>query len=105
MKILGAVFSLVLLWCTSAPAIETPAARRYRALTDLCLDRYLTNNDLNTAQLNTGRPLIVHCDCVARFLFSFMDVEAIRELETRVPDKVMSNWDDAAARCSSVILR
>ena len=105
MKILGAAFSFVLLWSASATAIETPAARHYRALTDLCLDRYLTNNDLNAAQLNTGRPLIVHCDCMARFLFSFMDVEAIRQLETRIPDKVTSNWDDAALRCSNVILR
>jgi hypothetical protein len=99
------VVTVALLWSASATAIDTPAARLYRALTDVCLDRYLRNDDLNTAQLNTGRPLIVHCDCMARFLFPGMDDEAIRQLETRIPDKVAASWDDAAQRCSSVILR
>jgi hypothetical protein len=26
-----------------------------------------------------------------------MDAEAIRQLETRIPDKISSNWDDAAS--------
>jgi hypothetical protein len=104
-KISGTAFAFVLVWSTSATAVETPAAGLYRALTDLCLDRYLRDKDLNDAQLNTGRPLIVQCDCMARFLFSYMDAEAIRQLETRVPDKITSNWDDAAQRCSSLILR
>jgi hypothetical protein len=99
------VIAVVLLWSTPAAAMETPAARLYRALTDVCLDHYLKDNDSNTAQQNTGRPLIVHCDCMARFLFPGMDDEAIRQLETRVPDKVAASWDDAAQRCSSVILR
>jgi hypothetical protein len=99
------VVAFVLLWSASASAIDTPAARLYRALTDVCLDRYLKNNDLNTAQQNTGRPLIVHCDCMARFLFPDMDDEAIRQFETRIPHKVMSSWDDAAQRCSTLILR
>src|SRR6476659_2001162 len=97
--------AVVLLWSTSATAIETPAARLYRSVTDVCLDRYLSNNDLNTAQLLTGRPLIVQCDCIARFLFPYMDDEAARQFETRIPDKVTSNWDDAVLRCSNVILR
>ena len=104
-KTSGAAFAFVLVWSTSATAIETPAASLYRALTDLCLDRYLRDKDLNAAQLNTARPLIVHCDCMARFLFSSMDAEAIRQLETRIPDKITSNWNDAALRCSSKILR
>jgi hypothetical protein len=104
-KISGAAFASVLVWSTSATAVETPAAGLYRALTDLCLDRYLRDKDLNDAQLNTGRPLIVHCDCMARFLFSYMDAEAIRQLETRIPDKITSNWDDAAQRCTALILR
>ena len=104
-KISGTAFAFVLVWSTSATAVETPAAGLYRALTDLCLDRYLRDKDLNAAQSNTGRPLIVHCDCMARFLFSFMDAEAIRQLETRIPDKITSNWDDAAQRCSALILR
>jgi hypothetical protein len=102
---ISSVLAFVLLWSTSATAIDTPAARLYRALTDVCLERYLRNNDLNTAQLNTGRPLIVHCDCMARFLFPDMDDEAIRQFETGIPDKVTSNWDDAAQRCSTLILR
>ena len=97
--------AFALLWSASATAIETPAARIYRALTDVCLDHYLSNNDLSTAQLNTGRPLIVHCDCMARFLFPDMDDKAIRQFETRIPDKVASSWDDAAQRCSTLILR
>ena len=104
-KTSGAAFAFVLVWSTAATAIETPTAGLYRALTDLCLDRYLRDKDLNDAQLNTGRPLIVHCDCMARFLFSYMDAEAIRQLETRIPDKITSNWDDAALRCSALILR
>jgi hypothetical protein len=104
MKLSGASFALVLLTNLSATAIETPAARLYRAITDVCLDRYLSNNDLNTAQLNTGRPLIVQCDCIARFLFPYMDDEAARQFETRIPDKVKSNWDDAVLRCTNVIL-
>jgi hypothetical protein len=104
-KISGAAFAFVLVWSTSATAVETPAAGLYRALTDLCLDRYLRDKDLNDAQLSTGRPLIVHCDCMARFLFSYMDAEGIRQLETRIPDKIASNWDDAAQRCSALILR
>ena len=104
-KTSGAAFAFMLVWSTSATAIETPAASLYRALTDLCLDRYLGDKDLNAAQLNTGRPLIVHCDCMARFLFSSMDAEAICQLETRVPDKITSNWDDAAQRCSTLVLR
>jgi hypothetical protein len=104
-KTSAAAFAFVLVLGTSATAIETPAARLYRSLTDLCLDRYLTDKDLNAAQLNTGRPLIVHCDCMARFLFSSMDAEAIRQLETRIPDKITSSWDDAAQRCSTLILR
>ena len=103
-KISSAV-AFALLWSASATAIETPAARIYRALTDVCLDHYLKNNDLNTAQLNTGRPLIVHCDCMARFFFSSMDTEAIRQLETRIPDVILSNWGDAAQRCSTQIFR
>jgi len=87
------VIAFLLLWSTSATAIETPAARLYRALTDVCLDHYLRDNDLNAAQLNTGRPLIVHCDCMARFLFPGMDDEAIRQFETRMPDNVASSWD------------
>jgi hypothetical protein len=94
-----------LLWSTSAVAIETPAARLYRALTDVCVDHYLRDNDLNAAQLNTARPLIVHCDCMARFFFPDVDDEGIRQLETRIPDKVKSNWDDVAQRCSTLILR
>jgi hypothetical protein len=86
-------------------AVETPAAGLYRVLTDLCPDRYLRDKDLNDAQLNTGRPLIAHCDCMARFLFSYMDAEATRQRETRIPDKITSNWDDAALRCSALILR
>jgi hypothetical protein len=104
-KISGAAFAFVLVWSTSATAVETPAAGLYRALTDLCLDRYLRDKDLNDAQLNTGRPFIVHCDCMARFLFSYMDAEATRELETRIPDKIASNWDDAVLRCTALILR
>jgi hypothetical protein len=53
----GVAFAVVLLWSTSATAIETPAARLYRSIADVCLDRYLSNNDLNRAQLHTGRPL------------------------------------------------
>jgi hypothetical protein len=101
----AAVFAFVLVWATSATAVETPAASLYRTLTDLCIDRYLGDKDLNEAQLNTSRPLIVHCDCLARFLFPYMDVEAMRQLETRVPDKFTSNWDDAALRCSTFMLR
>jgi len=104
-KMSAVAFAAVLLWSTSATAIETPAARLYRTIMDVCLDRYLSNDDLNRAQLNTGRPLIVQCDCVARFLFPYMDDEATRQFETRIPDKVTSNWDDAVLRCSSVILR
>jgi hypothetical protein len=104
-KVSRAAFAFVLAWSTSALSVETPAARVYRALTDVCLDRHLKDSDLNAAQLNTGRPLIVHCDCMARFLFSYMDAEAIRELETRIPDKITSNWDDAALRCTTLILR
>jgi hypothetical protein len=104
-KISGATFVFVLVWSTSATAIETPAAGLYRALTDVCLDRYLRDKDLNDAQLNTGRPLIVHCDCMARFLFPYTDADAIRQLETRIPDKITSNWDDAALRCSALLLR
>jgi hypothetical protein len=104
-KISAAAFGLILLWQMSAAAIETPAARLYRAITDVCLDRYLSDNDLNTAQLNTGRPLIVQCDCIARFLFFYMDDEATRQFETRIPDKVTSNWDDAVLRCTNVITR
>ena len=104
-RISGAAFAFVLVWSTSTTAVETPAASLYRALTDLCLDRYLGDKDLNAAQLNTGRPLIVHCDCMARFLFYSMDAEATRQLETRVPDKITSNWDDAAQRCSTLVLR
>ena len=104
-KTSAAAFAFVLVLGTSATAIETPAASLYRALTDLCLDRYLSDKDLNAAQLNTARPLIVHCDCMARFLFSSMDAEAIRQLETRIPDKITSSWDDAAQRCSTLILR
>ena len=104
-KIFGTAFAFMLVWTTSATAVETPAAGLYRALTDLCLDRYLRDKDLNEAQLNTARPLIVHCDCMARFLFFYMDAEAIRQLETRIPDKIASNWDDAAQRCSALILR
>ena len=103
-KISGAV-AFGLLWGASATAIETPAARLYRTLTDVCVDHYLRNDDLNAAQLNTGRPLIVHCDCMARFFFPDMDDEAIRQLEIRIPDKIKSNWDDAAQRCSTLILR
>ena len=105
LKISGAASAFVLVWSASATAIETPAAGLYRALTDVCLDRYLRDKDLNEAQLNTGRPLIVHCDCVARFLFSYMDAEATRQLETLIPDKITSNWDDAAQRCTALILR
>jgi hypothetical protein len=105
LKISGAASAFVLVWSASATAIETPAAALYRALTDVCLDRYLRDKDLNEAQLNTGRPLIVHCDCVARFLFSYMDAEATRQLETLIPDKITSNWDDAAQRCTALILR
>jgi hypothetical protein len=104
-KASAAAFAVALVWSTSATAIETPAASLYRALTDLCLDRYLSDKDLNAAQSNTGRTLIVHCDCMARFLFPSMDAEAIRQLETRIPDKITSNWDDAAQRCSTLVLR
>ena len=69
-KISGDAFAFVLVWSTSATAVETPAAALYRALTDLCLDHYLRDKDLNDAQLNTGRPLIAHCDCMARFYVS-----------------------------------
>lgn len=105
LKISGAAFAFVLVWSTSATAIETPAARLYRTLTDVCLDHYLRDKELNTAQLITSRPLIVHCDCMARYFFSFMDAEAIRQLETGIPDKISANWDDAAQRCSTLILR
>ena len=104
-KISGATLAFVLAWSTSTTAIETPAAGLYRALTDVCLDRYLTDKELNDAQKITGRPLIVHCDCMARFLFFFMDTEAIRQLQTRIPDQIASNWDDAALRCSALIQR
>jgi len=30
-----------------------------------------------------------------------MDAEAIRQLETRNPDKISENWDDAAQRCNN----
>jgi hypothetical protein len=100
MKRSGAAFAFVLIWSTSATAIETPTARLYRTVTDLCLDHYLRDKVANTDQLNTGQSLIVHCDCMARFLFSFMDDEAIRQLETRIPDKIQSNWNDAALVCS-----
>jgi hypothetical protein len=92
-------------WSASATATETPAARLYRALTDVCLDHYLRDKELNAAQSITGRPLIVHCDCMARFFFSSMDTEAIRQLETRIPDVISSNWGDAAQRCSTQIFR
>src|SRR5262245_2454600 len=105
LKTSGAAFAFALAWSTSANATDTPSARLYRALTDVCLDRYLADKELNAAQLITGRPLIVQCDCMARFFFSSMDTEAVRQLETRVPDKVSSNWHDAAERCSTQILR
>jgi hypothetical protein len=105
LKTFGAAFAFGLVWSTSATSIETPEARLYRALTDVCLDHYLKNKELNTAQLITERPLIVHCDCMARFFFFSMDTEAIRQLETRIPDKISSSWDDAAQRCSTQILR
>ena len=100
LAISGAAFAFVLVWSTSATAIETPTARLYRAVTDLCLDHYLRDKVLNADQLNTGQSLIVHCDCVARFLFSYMDADAVRQLETRIPDKIKSNWDDAALTCA-----
>jgi hypothetical protein len=95
-----AAFAFVLAWSTSATAIETPSARVYRAVTDLCLDHYLRDKVVNADQLNTGQPLIVHCDCMARFLFPYMDAEAARQLETRIPDQVKAHWDDAALTCS-----
>ena len=104
-KPFGAAFALALVWSASATATETPAARLYRALTDVCLDHYLRDKELNAAQSITGRPLIVHCDCMARFFFSSMDTEAIRQLETRIPDVISSNWSDAAQRCSTQIFR
>jgi hypothetical protein len=104
-KPFGAAFALALVWSASATATETPAARLYRALTDVCLDHYLRDKELNAAQSITGRPLIVHCDCMARFFFSSMDTEAIRQLETRIPDVISSNWSDAAERCSTQIFR
>jgi hypothetical protein len=97
-----AAFAFLLLGSLPATAIETPAAQVYRAIIaiiDECLERYLSNKDLNAAQLETGRPLIVQCDCIARFLFSFMDDEA------RIREKVASNWNIALLRCTSVILR
>jgi len=100
-----AAFALWLVLSASASAVETPAANLYRALTDLCIDRYLTDKDLNEAQINSGRPLIAHCDCMARFLFPYLDAEAIRQLETRIPEKITSNWDDAAIKCSALLLR
>src|SRR6186997_1296664 len=105
MKISGVVFAFVLAWSTSATAIDTPAARLYRATMDICLEHYLSDKDLNADQLNTGRALILHCDCMARFLFSYMDAEAIFQLETRIPDRITSNWGDAALKCSTQILR
>ena len=104
-KISGAAFAAVLVWSISATAMETPAARLYRAVTDVCLEQYLKDKEINADQLNTGRPLILHCDCIARVLFLFMDAEAIQQLETRIPDKIKSNWDDAILRCSSKIFR
>ena len=49
-KISGAAFAFVFVWSTSTTAIETPAAGLYRALADVCLDRYLKDQDLNDAQ-------------------------------------------------------
>jgi len=80
-KITGSVFIFASLWISSATAIEMPAARLYRALTDLCIDHHLRDKDMNDAQLDTGWPLSVHCDCLARFLFPYMDDEAVRQLE------------------------
>jgi hypothetical protein len=96
----SAALAFVLVWYTPATAIETPTARLYRAVTDLCLDHYLRDKVVNADQLNTGQSLIVHCDCMARFLFSYMDADAVRQLETRIPDKIKSNWDDAALTCA-----
>jgi len=104
-KSASAALFLVFAWSLPATAIDTPKASLYHALIDVCLDRYLSDQDLNTAQSNTGRPLIVHCDCIARFLFSYMDDEAIRQLETRVPDKISANWGDAVERCTALIVR
>jgi len=50
--LLAAVF-FVRAWGTSATATDTPTARLYRDLTDVCLDCYLSDQDLNTAQSNT----------------------------------------------------
>jgi len=99
-KLVLAAFALWLVSATSATAAETPAAYLYRAVTDVCIDRYLSDKDLNAAQLSSGRSLIVHCDCMARFLFPYMDTEASRQLETSIPEKITSNWDDAALKCS-----
>jgi hypothetical protein len=96
----GAALAFVLVWSTSATAIETPTARLYRAVTDLCLEHYLRDKVVNADQLNTGQSLIVHCDCMARFLFPHMDADAVRQLETRIPDKIKSSWDDAALICA-----
>jgi hypothetical protein len=96
----GVAFALVLACSTSATAIETPTARLYRAVTDLCLEHYLSDKVVNADQLNTGQSLIVHCDCMARFVFPYMDAEAARQLETRIPDNIKSKWDDAALTCA-----
>ena len=99
-KASGAAFAFVLAWITSATAIETPTARLYRTVTDLCLEHYLRDKVVNADQLNTGQSLIVHCDCMARFLFPNMDAEAVGQLETRIPDKIKSGWGDAALTCA-----
>ena len=103
-KLSCATFAFVLVWSTSATAIETPAAGLYRVLTDLCLDRYLRDRDLNDAQLNTGRPLIVHCDCMARFLVSYMDADAIRRWRRAFQTK-LRQIGMMPLECSALLLR
>ena len=100
-----AALALWLMSGASATVAETPAAHLYRAVTDVCIDRYLSDKDLNAAQLSSGRSLIVQCDCMARFLFPYMDTEASRQLETSIPEKITSNWDDAALKCSGLLAR
>src|SRR5262245_10491114 len=50
----AASFAFVLLGSVPATAVETPAARLYRAITDVCLDRYLSDIPLRLENPKIG---------------------------------------------------
>jgi hypothetical protein len=102
---MGSTVGALLCLATPSSAETDPliAARAYHAVADVCINQMLSSKEMNSNLFGANLPMVVLCDCVARYaLSSVPQANMIALLSTRrIAPEIDLQWRQAVATCVS----